>query len=430
MNHLFSTHKDFAVKMDQNDPLAAFREHFYIPDRTIYMDGNSLGLLSKEAEYSVRRLLNEWRDLGIKGWLKGKQPWFYFAEKMGEMASGLVGAHSDELIMTGATTVNIHSLVSTFYWPEGARTRILADSLNFPTDIYALKGQIRMKNMDPSEELILVDSADGYTLNEDDIVAQMNEQVAVALLPSVLYRSGQLLDMEYLTREAHKRGIIIGFDCSHSAGIVPHRLSEWGVDFAVFCSYKYLNGGPGSSAFLYLNRRHFDKQPVLSGWFGNKKQTQFDMSLDFDHAHSAGGWQISSPGILGSSPVEGSLQLINEAGIESIRSKSMSLTDYLVFLLEEQLTGAPYHFKIVSPGEASGRSGHIAITRDQDAFRINEALKSKGVVPDFRPPALIRIAPSPLYNTYQEVWQVVQYLKEIVDQREFEQFTDERDAVS
>ncbi|MBS3807813.1 MAG: kynureninase [Bacteroidales bacterium] len=430
MNHLFSTDKDFAVKMDQNDPLAAFRDHFYIPARTLYMDGNSLGLLSKEAEYSIKRLLNEWRDLGIKGWLKGKQPWFYFAEKMGEMASGLVGAHPEELIMTGATTINIHSLVSTFYWPEGKRTRILADSLNFPTDIYALKGQIRMKNMDPSEELILVDSADGYTLNEDDIVAKMTEEVAVTLLPSVLYRSGQLLDMEYLTREAHKRGIIIGFDCSHSAGVVPHRLSEWGVDFAVFCSYKYLNGGPGSSAFLYLNRRHFDKQPVLTGWFGNKKETQFDMSLDFDHAPNAGGWQISSPGILGSSPVEGSLQLINEAGIEAIRSKSMTLTDYLVYLLEEQLSGKPYSFKVVSPAEASRRSGHIAITREKDAFKINEALKSKGVVPDFRPPALIRIAPSPLYNTYQEVWQVAQYLKEIIDDREFEKFSDERDAVS
>jgi len=430
MNHHYSTDKDFAVQKDQADPLAAFRDHFYIPDHTIYVDGNSLGLLSREAEYSVKRILNEWRDLGIKGWLKGKQPWFYFAEKMGEMASGLVGAHPDELIMTGATTINIHSLISTFYWPQGHRTRILADSLNFPTDIYALKGQIRMKNMDPSKELILVESSDGYTLDEEDIVAQMSGEVAVALLPSVLYRSGQLLDMEYLTREAHKRGIVIGFDCSHSAGVVPHRFSDWDVDFAVFCSYKYLNGGPGSSAFLYLNRRHFDKQPVLTGWFGNKKESQFDMSLDFDPAHHAGGWQISSPGILGSSPVEGSLQLINEAGIESIRKKSMSLTDYLVYLIEERLSGDPYYFRIVSPRDASQRSGHIAITRDQDAFRINEALKSKGVVPDFRPPALIRIAPSPLYNTYLDVWQVVQYLKEIVDQKEFERFSDERDAVS
>lgn len=430
MNHQFFRTPAHAAQLDKDDPLAGYRDHFYIPEGSIYMDGNSLGLLSKEAEFSLRRVVNEWRDLGIKGWLKGKQPWFYFAEKVAEMAAGIVGAEPDELIMTGTTTVNIHALISTFYWPKGGRTRILADSLNFPSDIYALRGQIRMKNLDPDKELILVDSRDGYTLSEGDIVDCMDEQVAVALLPSVLYRSGQLLDMEYLTREAHKRGIIIGFDCSHSAGVVPHQLSKWGVDFAVFCSYKYLNGGPGSSAFLYLNREHFDRQPVLSGWFGNKKETQFNLSLDFDHARSAGGWQISSPGILGSSPVEGSLQLINQATIESIRSKSMAMTDYLVALVDEYLSGEPYHLQIVSPRDASERSGHIALTREREAFRINQALKSKGVVPDFRPPGLIRIAPSPLYNTYQEIWQVVQYLREIIDNREYENFSQARDEVS
>ena len=430
MNHQFFPTPAHAAQMDQNDPLAGYRKHFYIPQGSIYMDGNSLGLLSREAEYSVKRILNEWRDLGIKGWLKGKAPWFYFAEQIAGQAEGIVGAEPGELIMTGTTTVNIHTLVSTFYWPQARRTRILADSLNFPSDIYALRGQIRMKNMDPDQELILVDSRDGYTLNEADIVDQMSEQVAVALLPSVLYRSGQLLDMEYLTREAHKRGIIIGFDCSHSAGVVPHQFSQWGVDFAVFCSYKYLNGGPGSSAFLYLNQRHFDRQPVLTGWFGNKKESQFDLSLEFDHARSAGGWQISSPGILGSSPVEGSLELINQAGIEAIRSKSMAMTDYLVYLVEEYLTGEPYHFQIVTPRDASARSGHIALTRESEAFRINQALKHKGVVPDFRPPGLIRIAPSPLYNTYQEIWQVVQYLREIIDKREYDHFSDTRDEIS
>lgn len=425
-----STGKEAAVKMDQDDSLKVFRDHFYIPERTLYMDGNSLGLLSMEAEYSIKRVLNEWRDLGIKGWLKGKQPWFYFAEKMAEKASGLVGAEAGELIMTGTTTINIHSLVSTFYRPEGQRTKILADRLNFPSDIYALKGQISLHNLDPDKELILVGSPDGFNLREEDVVSQMSDEVAVALLPSVLYRSGQLLDMEYLTREAHKRGIVIGFDCSHSAGVVPHHFSKWGVDFAVFCSYKYLNGGPGSSAFLYLNRRHFDKEPFLTGWFGNKKETQFDMSLEFDHARSAGGWQISSPGILGSSPIEGSLELINEAGIEPIREKSKQMTGYLVYLLDEMLSGDPYHFKIVSPRDADRRSGHIAITRERDVFRINEALKSRGVVPDFRPPDLIRIAPSPLYNTYQEIWQVVQHLKEIIDNKEYEAFSSQREAIS
>ena len=430
MDNHFSTQENYALQMDQNDPLARFKDHFYIPENTLYMDGNSLGLLSREAEYSVRRLINEWRDLGIKGWLKGKQPWFYFAEKMGEKAAGLVGADPQELILTGTTTINIHTLISTFYRPSEGRTQILADALNFPSDIYALRGQIGLKGLDPEKHLILVDSSDGYNLDEEEIVRHMNEDVALALLPSVLYRSGQLLDMEYLAREAHKRGIIIGFDCSHSAGVVPHHFGRWGVDFAVFCSYKYLNGGPGSTAFLYLNREHFEKEPVLRGWFGNKKETQFDMSLEFDHSRSAAGWQISSPGILGSSPVEGSLQLINEAGIESIRKKSVEQTNYLVRLIEEILTPEPYRFRIISPRDSSRRGGHIAITRDSDIFRINEALKQKGVVPDFRPPDLIRIAPSPLYNNYQEVWQVVQYLREIIDNKEYEQFSSHREAIS
>ena len=430
MSSQFSVSQDYARQMDREDPLAGYRDHFYIPHQTIYVDGNSLGLLSKEAEYSLKRVLNEWRDLGIKGWLKGKQPWFYFAEKMGEEAANLVGAHPDELILTGTTTINIHSLISTFYWPSGNRTKILADRLNFPSDLYALKGQIRMKDLDPARELLLVDSADGFNLDEEEIVKQMSEDVAVALLPSVLYRSGQLLDMEYLTQEAHKRGIIIGFDCSHSAGAVPHKFSEWGVDFAVFCSYKYLNGGPGASAFLYLNGRHHQKEPMLTGWFGNRKESQFDMQLDFDPARNAGGWQISSPGILGSSPIEGSLQLINEAGIEAIRAKSMKMTSYLVDLIDARLTGDPYQFKIISPMDAHFRSGHIAITRDTEALRINEALKHRGVVPDFRPPDLIRIAPSPLYNTYEEIWQVVEYLREIIDGKEYEQFSTDREAVS
>jgi kynureninase len=430
MFHHLSTEEKFALELDNSDQLAGFREHFYIPPNTIYMDGNSLGLLSRDAEYSLKRVLNEWRDLAIKGWLNGKTPWFYMAEEIGKKASGLVGAKPGELVLTGTTTVNVHSLVSTFYHPRGRKTKILADELNFPTDIYALKGQIQLKNLNPEDELLLVPSKDGYFLDEEDIVKHMTEDVAIALFPSVLYRTGQLLDMEYLTREAHKRDIVIGFDCSHSAGVVPHEFSKWGVDFATFCSYKYLNGGPGAAAFLYVNEKHFDKDAKLIGWFGNKKESQFDMALEFDQEPSAGGWQISSPGILGSSPVEGSIDLINEAGIQNMRVKSQKLTSYLVALIKEILVKEPYHFRIFTPEDPEKRSGHIALTHHTEAFRINEALKSKGVVPDFRPPGIIRIAPSPLYNTYHDVWQVVQYLKEIIDNREFENFSKERQAIS
>ncbi|MBW6498871.1 MAG: kynureninase [Bacteroidales bacterium] len=426
----FNPTLDYALKLDRNDKLSRFRERFYIPENTIYVDGNSLGLLSQDAEQSLLRVLNEWKALGIRGWLEGQRPWFYFGEQIGEMAADIVGAEKGELVFSGTTTVNIHALVSTFYQPAGKRTKILADELNFPSDIYALEGQIKIKGLDPKKELLLAKSHDGRTLDEKAIVELMTDEVALVYLPSVLYASGQLLDMEYLTAEAHKRGIPIGFDCSHSAGAVPHHFSRWGVDFATFCSYKYLNGGPGCAAFIYINKKHFDKEPMLAGWFGYVKEKQFDMSLQFEHAQNAGGWQISSPGVLGSSTMEGALQITLEAGIENIRQKSLMLTTYFMQLVENTLSMPPFNFSMVTPPEAKNRGGHIALTHPEEALRINEALKARGIIPDFRQPDIIRIAPIALYNTFLEVWQVAKALREIVENKEFERFPTHRKAIS
>jgi kynureninase len=425
----FTVDEECAHNLDEEDALQ-FRDRFYTPEGTIYMDGNSLGLLSKDAEKSLIKALTEWKTLGIKGWLEGNPPWFYLAEILGAAASNLVGAAPEEVVVTGTTTVNLHSLVSTFYTPEGKKTKILADELDFPTDIYALKSQIKLKGLAPEDHLVLAPSRDGRFLDEEDIIELMDEDTALVVLPSVLYRSGQLLDIPYLTEEAHKRDIPIGFDCSHSVGVVPHFLDEWGVDFAFWCSYKYLNGGPGSTAFLYINKKHFGKEPALAGWFGNIKETQFDMSLDFEYARSAGGWQISSPAILSSVPLEGALRITLEAGIENIREKSLKMTSYLMYLLDECLSGEPYSFTVGTPREPHKRGGHVAVEHEKEAFKINEALKARGVVPDFRPPNIIRIAPIPLYNTYHEVWQVVQYLKEIIDKKEYESFSKERKAIT
>lgn len=427
MNYTFAPDEEFAHNLDEEDPVQ-FRDRFYIPDKTIYVDGNSLGLLSKDAEKSLFRVLNEWKNLGIKGWLEADPPWFYFAETLGAMASELVGAEPEEVVATGTTTVNLHSLVSTFYDPEGEKTKILADELNFPTDIYALQSQVKLKGLHP-DHLILAPS-DGRFLDEKTIVELMGEDVALVMLPSVLYKSGQLLDMHYLTEEAHKRGIIIGFDCSHSVGVVPHSFDAWDVDFAFWCSYKYMNGGPGSTAFLYINKKHFKREPALSGWFGYVKERQFDMVLHFEHAKSAGGWQISSPAILSSAPLEGALHITLEAGIERIREKSLKMTSYLMYLVDELLSGNPYNFTIGTPREPEKRGGHVAVEHQKEAFRINEALKARGVVPDFRPPNVIRIAPIPLYTTHHEIWQIVHYLREIIDNKEYESFSPERKVIT
>ena len=412
------TDEAYARELDERDPLRGFRDRFHVPDAAIYLLGNSLGLMAKESEAAVRRAMGEWRGMAIDGWLHGDPPWFYLAERVGALAASLVGAAPEEVVATGTTTVNIHSLIATFYRPEGKKRKILADELDFPSDIYALKSQIELKGFDPDEDLVLVPSRDGRTLDEESIAAMMTDEVALVFLPSVLYRSGQLLDIARLTRTAHDKGILIGFDAAHSAGTVPHRFSDWGVDFAVWCGYKYLNGGPGCCAFLYVNRRHFGRKSLLAGWFGCDKDKQFDMSLEFLPAASAGAWQISSPGILSTVPLETSLRIIEEAGIERIRDKSLALTTYFMDLADAMLSAPPYEFRIGTPRDSRRRGGHIALDRDRHAWEVSQALKERGVIIDFRPPGTIRLAPAALYNTYHEIWRTAGHIKDIIDRRE------------
>lgn len=420
---------DEARRLDREDPLRRFRGRFFNRPGTIYLDGNSLGLLSRDAETSVRRITDSWKTLGIRGWLEADPPWFYLAERLGARCAPLVGAGPGEVILSGTTTVNIHALVNTFYRPGGKRTKIVADALDFPTDIYALKSAIRLRGLDPAEHLVLVPSRDGLTLDEREIAARFDATTALVFLPSVLYRSGQLLDMGYLTARAREKAVPIGFDCSHSVGAVPHDFDRWGVDFALWCSYKYLNGGPGATAFLYVNRGHHGKEPALAGWFGSAKDRQFDMALDFTPAPDAGRWQISSPSVLNAAPLIGSLGILEEAGMAAVREKSLRLTRFLMDMADALLAAKPYGFTIGTPREDGRRGGHIALLHPE-AMRIAEALRGRGVVPDFRPPDIVRIAPVALYNTYAEVWKLVVHLREIVETREFERFPAERKAIS
>ncbi len=404
-----------ALALDRADPLARFRERFYLLPDTVYMDGNSLGLLSRDAEASLLATLETWKRRGVAGWFAGEHPWLDTAADIGALAAGMMGAAPDQVIHSGTTTVNIHALVGSLYRPAGRRVKILADALNFPSDLYALKGMLTLKGRDWREDLVLAPSADGRTLDEEALADLMTDEVALVWLPSVLYRSGQLLDMARLTARAHDAGALIGFDCCHSAGVIPHALDAWDVDCAVWCAYKYLNSGPGGSAFLYANRRHFAAEPVLAGWFGNRRETMFAMDPDFEPRADAGRWQISSPGVLGSATLRGSLDLINEAGIEAIRRKSLMMTAYLIALADEHLAAAPYRFRVGTPREDARRGGHVAVERDDGAEAICTALEARGVVPDFRPPDVIRIGPSPLYGTFHEIWRTAQMLKDIVD---------------
>lgn len=420
-------YKTYAEKLDKQDVLHSFRNEFYIPENTIYLDGNSLGLLSKRAEQSLYRLLESWKKHAIDGWTEESHPWFYLSENLGKKTAPLIGASPDEVLITGSTTLNLHQLVSSFYAPSRNKTKILADELNFPSDIYALKSQIALKGREPDRELIQVKSEDGHTFNTEDIVKRMTDDVSLIILPSVLYRSGQILDMKKLTEEAHKQDILIGFDLCHSIGAIPHELSEWGVDFAFWCTYKHLNGGPGSVGGLYVNEKHFGRTPGLAGWFSSDKAKQFDMEHDLTPAADAGAYQIGTPHVLSAAPLIGSLDIFNEAGIENIRKKSLQLTEYMMQLIRTEL--AAYDFSIVNPVDDSARGAHVFLEHPE-AARISKALKEDGIVPDFRKPNGIRLAPVALYNTFTEVWDAVQILKTIMDEERYKAYENKRGVIA
>jgi kynureninase len=413
----------FARARDAADPLATFRERFFIPPGTIYLDGNSLGLLSRDAEQAVLDALASWKTQGINGWLSAEPPWFTLGETLGGRMATLVGAEPDSVIVTGTTTVNLHQMLGTFYQPEGSRRKIIATSLDFPSDIYALQSQIRLHGGDPATDLVLVPSEDGRTIAAADVIGAIDDTTALVLLPTVLYRSGQLLNIPPLVQAAHAHGARIGLDCAHSVGVLPHAFAEWEIDFAVWCSYKYLNAGPGAVGALYVNPRHFGKQPALAGWWGYRKDRQFEMSHQWEGAANAGAWQISTIPLLAASALLGSLTIHEEAGIAAIRHKSLAQTDYLIDLIE--MTGlceAPYGYRIGTPRDHARRGGHVAIEHDR-AASIAQALKARGIVVDFRPPDVVRIAPVALYTTWLEVWQTVQVLRDIIDGGEHEKRT-------
>ena len=276
------------TELDAQDELAHFREQFYLPAGKIYLDGNSLGLLCKPAEAALLRALDQWRRLAIEGWLDAEPPWFYLAEEVARLTAPLIGAEPEAVIAANSTTVSLHQLLATLFHPESGRDRILADALAFPSDIHAIRSHLRLRGLDPERHLLRVASPDGYTLRTDDLIAAMDERAALAVLPSVLYTSGQLLDMPLLIAAARERRVLLGFDCSHSVGAVPHRLQEWDADFAFWCGSKYLNGGPGAVGGLFLHPRHWEKRPGMAGWFGSDKARQFEMAHDFTPATHAG----------------------------------------------------------------------------------------------------------------------------------------------
>ena len=411
----FSADEDFALQLDAEDSLRNFREKFHLPrgkngQPLIYFAGNSLGLMPRRARAIVEEEVNNWEKLGVDAHHASDTPWYTYHEALREPTARLVGAKPLEVICMNSLTVNLHLMMATFYRPTKSRFKILMEEPAFPSDTYAIKTQIAHHGLDPNDALILARPRKGeFTIKTEDIVDLIKkhaDQLAVVMFAGVNFFTGQLFDIEGITAEAQKYGIIAGFDLAHAAGNVPLTLHDWKVDFAVWCSYKYLNAGPGAVAGAFVHERHATntKLPRLAGWFGNDPNTRFRLHLEpeFIPVASADGWQISNPPIFSMAPLRASLAIFDGAGgMVPLRAKSIRLTGYLEFLLKE--IGSK-KFSVITPGDPDARGCQLSILAHEHPKELFSKLQAVGVKCDFREPNVIRVAPTPLYNTFREVW--------------------------
>jgi len=427
----FAEVRQSAQRMDAEDVLADLRSRFYLPGDGPYMDGNSLGLLSIDAHAALAEALDAWRRYGIDGWLRGAAPWYDLPEQLAARVAELVGARADEVAVTGSTTGNLHQMLATFAptSPDqaGRRRKILVEGTAFPSDFYAVQSHLQGHGFDPEADLIVVEPEDGL-LRVADVCAALSSEVALVVLSSVAYASGQLLPMRRLTEAAHAVGATIGWDLSHSFATVVHTLHDDDIDFAVWCHYKYGCAGPGAAAGLFLHERHGQRRPGMCGWWGSDKGRQFDMSRAFYAAPGAAALALGTPPILAMAPLAGALDVIERAGMERIREKSLALTQLLADLTRRSLCDT-WGVRIATPLEPGARGGHLAL-QHPEAARVCKALKAHGIVPDFRPPDVIRLAPVALYTRFVDVVTLVEVLEQILRDREYERYPSGREVVA
>jgi kynureninase len=417
----FSTDEDFARRLDAEDRLRDFRTKFYLPlgkdgKSVIYFAGNSLGLMPKSARQIVEEELDNWATLGVDAHHATGTPWYSYHEALREPTARLVGAKPLEVICMNSLTVNLHLMMATFYRPTKSRFKILMEEPAFPSDTYAIKTQIAHRGLDQKDALILARPRKSeFTIRTEDIldlIYKNADQLAVVMFGGANFFTGQLFDIKKITAAAHKHGIIAGFDLAHAIGNVPLSLHDWNVDFAVWCSYKYLNAGPGAVAGAFVHERHATntKLPRLAGWFGNDPNSRFRLHLepDFIPVPSADGWQISNPPIFSMAPLRASLAIFSEVGgMESLRAKSMRLTGYLESLLTQ--VGSK-KFSVITPKDPDARGCQLSILAHEHPKTLHDELIAADVKCDFREPNVIRVAPTPLYNTFHEVWRFAQLL--------------------
>ncbi len=409
--------RESAREQDRDDELRAFRDSFWIPvsgstgAQQVYLCGHSLGLQARTAEAAVQTELRRWRELAVDGHFRGQPPWIDYADELADALAALVGARPGEVAVMNSLTVNLHLMMVSFYRPHGPRRKILIEQGAFPSDRYAVESQIRFHGFDPADCLLELEPAAGSRIIDESaiesILSEHGAEIALVLWPGVQYASGQSFDLDRISAAAHAAGCLVGFDLAHSVGNVPLELHDSSCDFAVWCTYKYLNGGPGAIAACFVHERHAadNSLPRFEGWWGNAREGRFRMEPDFCPAPGAEAWQVSNPPILAMAPLRASLALFREAGIDRLRAKSVSMTNWLWHGIEQQLADV---LEVLSPEDPARRGCQLSLRvragREQGR-QLFTVLSENGVVADWREPDILRVAPVPLYNRFADCYE-------------------------
>jgi len=413
---------EYALNQDKNDELKSFRNQFHIPkdkkgNDLIYMTGNSLGLQPKTTKAYINQELEDWANLGVEGHFEAKNPWLPYHEFLTENMANIVGAKPIEVVVMNTLTANLHFMMVSFYQPTKKRYKILIESDAFPSDKYAVESQLRHHGFDHKEGLILWKPREGEELlryeDLETILTEQGDEIALILIGGVNYYTGQFFDLKRITLLGHKYGCKVGFDCAHGAGNVDLDLHNSGADFAVWCTYKYLNSGPGSLAGCFVHERHAHNKDLnrFTGWWSHNKETRFNMRNTFDVIPGAEGWQLSNPPILSMAAIKASLDLFNEVGIEKLVKKSKKLTGYFEFLLKQLGEDT---IKIITPQNPEERGCQLSIQVLNADKTLHNKLTNSGVISDWREPDVIRCAPTPFYNSFEDIYNLVEKLKPIL----------------
>ncbi|MEO6166553.1 MAG: kynureninase [Chitinophagales bacterium] len=420
----FENSQDFAHQLDASDVLRKFRDQFHIPEingkQVIYLAGNSLGLLPKKAREFAEQEFLDWQNYGVEAHFDAKNPWLYYHHFCEEALAKIVGASKEEVVAMGSLTANLHMLMVSFYRPNKERHKIMMEANAFPSDQYAMETQVRYHGFNPQDAIIEMKPRTGeFTVHTDDILDAIKEhgdQLATIMFSGVNYLNGQLFDLRAITDAGHKAGAIVGFDLAHAIGNVPLKLHEWNVDFACWCSYKYLNSGPGGVAGIFVHEQHADNPelPRFAGWWGNDEKTRFRMEKGFNPQPGAAGWQLSNAPVFPMAIHRASLEIYDAAGMENLRKKSELLTGYLEFIITEFNQRHPEQaLRIITPKDPAQRGCQLSLIATANGKEIFNNLADAGVITDWREPNVIRMAPVPLYNSFEEVWKVGEVLNRL-----------------